>query len=176
MLGLTGLQEDGRVGLRQPSQENQQEQSTLSWRKGPQQRLLSGDTNPAGLDTGPEIAAEVLERIWESTGSSPSGPHSNIPRVPPPQPHLILRRAGREENLTGIKELCVGIRKGQDAALGQLGGQLPPLHVQSFLLWEGGVSGRAPWGGERAWGNTKGCQRKWEQGDRFPMATHSAGS
>lgn len=54
--------------------------------------------------------------------------------LPASRPHLILRRAGGEENLTGVKELRVGIGEGQRAALRQLGGQLLPLHVQSFLL------------------------------------------
>lgn len=101
-----------------------------------------GRTNPADLDVFPEKWPRWLERTWESTDSSLPGPHPSIPRVPPlslpasPLPHLILRRAGREENLTGIKELCVGVSEGKDAALGQLRGQLSPLHVQSFLLWE----------------------------------------
>lgn len=67
-------------------------------------------------------------------------PLTFIPRVLPLPasfvPHLILRRAGRQQDLAGIKELCVRISKGQDTALGQLGGQVLPLHVQSFLLWE----------------------------------------
>lgn len=100
-----------------------------------------GHTNPRGLDMFPEIVEKVVRRIWESTDSSLSGPHPYISRPHPSLPasllpHLILRRAGREENLAGIKEFRVGISEGQDAALGQLGCQLPPLHVQSFLLWD----------------------------------------
>lgn len=87
---------------------------------------------------------------WDSVGASVSASHPDTRRPPalPASfrlPHLVLRRAGGEKHLAGIEELRVGIRKGQDAALGQLGRQLSPLHVQSFLLWErdgGQLAGR----------------------------------
>lgn len=113
----------------------------------------------------PETAAEaVRERRGICRFQSPwipplysQGPQLLLPA--PRLPHLILRRAGGEKNLTGIKELCVGISEGQDAALRQLGGQLSPLHVQRFLLWEQdgcqaklGEAGRAPLAWRLPWG------------------------
>lgn len=107
--------------------------------EGPQQRpVIRATQTRQGCP-----CSQKSRKDWDPTPYiHPQGPQLCLPASH--LPYLVLGRAGGKQHLAGIEELRVGIREGQDAALRQLGRQLSPLHVQSFLLWEqdGGQPGR----------------------------------